>query len=76
MVDYAIGLKAELNSTKTWVAGYANDVMAYIPLRRVLAEGGYEGGGAMVYYGLPTIWAPEVENAIVAEVHKQLSPNQ
>ena len=76
VVDYAIRLKAELNSTKTWVAGYANDVMAYIPSRRVLAEGGYEGGGAMVYYGLPTIWAPEVENAIVAEVHKQLSPNQ
>ena len=24
--------------------------MAYIPSRRVLAEGGYEGGGAMVYY--------------------------
>jgi hypothetical protein len=76
VVDYAVRLKAELKGTKTWVAGYSNDVMAYIPSRRVLTEGGYEGGGAMIYYGLPTVWAPEVENAIVAEVHKQLTPRQ
>ncbi|MCA9118665.1 MAG: neutral/alkaline non-lysosomal ceramidase N-terminal domain-containing protein [Planctomycetaceae bacterium] len=76
VVDYAIRLKAELSGTKTWVAGYSNDVMAYIPSRRVLVEGGYEGGGAMVYYGLPTVWAPEVENDIVVEVHNQLTPKQ
>ena len=40
------------------MTGYANDVMAYIPSLRVLKEGGYEGGGAMIYYGLPTVWAP------------------
>ena len=57
----------------TWVAGYANDVMAYIPSRRVLLEGGYEGGGAMVYYGLPTVWAPQVEEDIVNEVRRQLT---
>ena len=72
VVDYAIRLKAELQGARTWVAGYANDVMAYIPSRRVLREGGYEGGGAMVYYGLPTVWAPDVEKAIVDEVHAQL----
>ncbi|MBC8351026.1 MAG: neutral/alkaline non-lysosomal ceramidase N-terminal domain-containing protein [Planctomycetes bacterium] len=76
VVDYAVRLKAELSGTKTWVAGYANDVMAYIPSRRVLTEGGYEGGGAMVYYGLPTVWSPEVENSIVAEVHNQLTPQK
>ena len=75
VVDYALRLKAELQGRRTWVAGYANDVMAYIPSRRVLAEGGYEGGGSMVYYGLPTIWAPELENAIVTEVHRQLEPS-
>lgn len=68
VVDYAIRLKAERRGTKTWVAGYANDVMAYIPSRRVLMEGGYEGAGAMVYYGLPTIWAPEVEQVLVSGV--------
>lgn len=71
VVDYAIRLKSELRGAKTWVAGYANDVMAYIPSRRVLTEGGYEGAGAMVYYGLPTAWAPEVEETIVEEVLRQ-----
>ena len=72
VVDFALRLKAELAGAKTWVAGYANDVMAYIPSRRVLREGGYEGAGAMVYYGLPTPWAPTVENDIVHSARTQL----
>ncbi len=72
VVDFAVRLKAELKGPKTWVAGYSNDVMAYIPSRRVLTEGGYEGGGAMIYYGQPTVWAPEVEESIVKEVHALL----
>ncbi len=71
VVDYAKRLKIELSGKSTWVAGYSHDVMAYIPSRRVLTEGGYEGGGAMVYYGLPTVWGPEVEERIVREVHRQ-----
>jgi hypothetical protein len=67
VVDYALRLKRELGP-RTWVAGYCNDVMAYIPSLRVLNEGGYEGGGAMVYYGLPSPWAPEVEKRVVDEV--------
>ncbi len=73
VVDYALRLKVELSGTRTWVAGYANDVMAYIPSRRVLREGGYEGGGAMVYYGLPTVWAPAIENLIVSTVHSMIT---
>jgi hypothetical protein len=72
VVDYAVRLKQELGREKTWVAGYSNDVMAYIPSRRVLGEGGYEGGGAMVYYSLPCPWAPEVEEMIVRSVHEQM----
>ena len=72
VVDFAIRLKAELAGMKTWVAGYSNDVMAYIPSRRVLIEGGYEGEGAMVYYGLPTKWSLDVEESIVREVHRQI----
>jgi hypothetical protein len=68
VVDYSLRLKSELGAGRTWVAAYTNDVMAYIPSRRVLAEGGYEGGGAMVYYGQPTVWAPEIEELIVKEV--------
>ena len=72
VVDFALRLKTERRESKTWVAGYSNDVMAYIPSRRVLREGGYEGGGAMVYYGLPTAWSPDVEKDIIDEVNRQL----
>jgi hypothetical protein len=71
VVDYALRLKSELAGRRTWCAGYSNDVMAYIPSRRVLSEGGYEGASSMIYYGLPTVWAPELEDAIVREVHRQ-----
>jgi hypothetical protein len=74
VVDYAVRLKSELRGRQTWCAGYSNDVMAYIPSRRVLMEGGYEGATSMVYYGLPTVWAPEVEEAIVTEVKRQAAP--
>lgn len=74
VVDYSLRLKAELGPDRTWVAGYANDVMAYIPSLRVLKEGGYEGGGAMLYYGLPSAWADDVEEKIVSEVHRQAAP--
>jgi hypothetical protein len=70
VVAYALRLKRELGPI--WVAGYTNDVMAYIPSLRVLKEGGYEGGGAMVYYGLPAVWAPQVEETIIAAVHEQV----
>lgn len=74
VIDYAVRLKKELGGRNVWVAGYTNDVMAYIPSLRVLKEGGYEGGGAMLYYGLPTIWSPAVEETIVKTVHELANP--
>lgn len=73
VVDYAVRLKRERWGEQTWVAAYANDVMAYIPSRRVLKEGGYEGGGSNVYYGLPALWDESIESAIVDAVH-EISP--
>jgi hypothetical protein len=72
VVDFSLRLKSELGPDDVWVAGYANDVMAYIPSLRVLREGGYEGGGAMRYYGQPSPWAEDVEELIVGEVHRQV----
>jgi hypothetical protein len=72
VVDYSIRFKTELGVDDVWVAGYANDVMAYIPSLRVLREGRYEGGGAMVYYGQPSPWGEDVEELIVREVHRQV----
>jgi hypothetical protein len=70
VVDYALRLKQELGPRKTWVTAYANDVMGYIASRRVLSEGGYEGGGSRIYYGLPAVWHPDIEDRIVATVKK------
>jgi hypothetical protein len=71
VADFANRTKTEQRGIQTWMAGYSNDVMAYIPSRRVLTEGGYEGGGAMVYYGQPTVWSEQVENQIMEEIGRQ-----
>jgi len=72
VVDYSLRLKRELGGEKLWVAGYTNDVFAYIPSERVLQEGGYEGAGAMIYYGPPGPWAPGIEAGIINTVHSIL----
>lgn len=69
VVDYALRLKAELTGRPIWVAGYSNDVFGYVPSRRVLQEGGYEGGGAMLYTPLPGPFAPSVEELVIEKVH-------
>jgi hypothetical protein len=68
VVDYSLRFKQEYGWDDTWVAGYSNDVFAYIPSLRVLKEGGYEGGGAMIGYGQPGPFAPPVEEVIASQV--------
>jgi len=69
VVDYSLRLKREIPGAGTWVAGYSNDYFGYMPSRRVLEEGDYEGGEANV--GIhPGYWAPSVEERIVAKVHE------
>lgn len=70
VVDYSLRLKAQYGWANTWVAGYSNDVFAYIPSVRVLKEGGYEGGGAMIPYGQPGRFHPAVEETIVDVVER------
>jgi hypothetical protein len=70
VVDYSLRFKAELGRGNTWVASYANDVMGYIPSRRVLLEGRYEGGEARYPYGLPAPWSAECEELIVSKVRE------
>lgn len=72
VVDYGLRLKAELDRSRVWITAYANNNPCYIPSERILKEGGYEGGGAMVYYDMPTIFKPGLEEPIVKEVKAQL----
>ena len=75
-IDYALRLKRELGEKSKgaiWVAGYSNDVMTYIPSKRVLLEGGYEGGSAMIYVRStvhPSPWAPQIEETLVGKIHE------
>jgi len=73
VVDYALRIKREAGRTPTWVAGYSNDVFAYIPTERVLSEGGYEGREAMRFTSLPGAFLPGLEEAIVSTVRRLLS---
>ena len=78
VVDYSLRLKRELpapdgSGPAVWVAGYSNDVFAYIPSRRVLLEGGYEAGGAMRY--MTTVlqhgpFDPSVEQRVISKVRE------
>jgi neutral ceramidase len=66
-VDYALRFEKEFGP-QTWVNGYANDVMAYIPSRRLWEEGGYQAG-AFDVYGLPANrWCPDIEDRIAGAV--------
>jgi hypothetical protein len=73
VVDYSLRLKKELgaHSLAAWIAGYSNDVMAYIPSRRVREEGGYEAEGAMRFSAThPGPWALTVEEKIIGKVNE------
>jgi hypothetical protein len=79
VVDYALKFKHEFGE-QTWVAGYCNDVMTYLPSLRVLREDtpplanprwGYEGSHALIVYGLPARrWAEDVEDRITDAAHR------
>ena len=68
VVDYSLRLKRDIQDPIVWVSGYTNDVMAYIPSLRVWQEGGYEGGGAMIYGSHPARWSEKVEGHIMSTV--------
>ena len=76
VVDYSLRIKRENrkpDGPDVWVAGYSNDVFAYIPSLRILLEGGYEAGGAMRYMTTvvqPGAFAPNVEDLLMGRVNE------
>jgi hypothetical protein len=73
VVDYALRAKREFAGENLVVAGYCNDVMCYVPSRRVLREGGYEAVDSMIYYGRPGPFAESVEENIFTAARKVMS---
>jgi neutral ceramidase len=56
---------------RVWVAGYSNYVFGYLPSLRVLREGGYEGGGAMVYSSFyPGPFTESVEERMIGKARE------
>jgi hypothetical protein len=72
VVDYALRLKRELaGPAAVWVAGYTNDYFGYLGSRRVINEGGYEGGDANTrILNHPGRFTPEAEDTVIAKVHE------
>lgn len=66
LIGYAIAVK-NIFGPDTFVMGYSNDVMAYIPTLTVLNEGGYEGTRSPIF---TTPWAPTIEGQIISEAVK------
>lgn len=69
VVDYDLRAKKEYPDENMFVAGYCNEVMCYIPSRRVLEEGGYEADRSMVAYGFPGPFANNVEDKVFSAIH-------
>jgi neutral ceramidase len=75
VVDYSLRFKKEFGNQKgskpmLWFAGYSNDVSFYLPSLRVLKEGGYEGGGHMMYTQFTGPFQEDVEERTFAAIRK------
>jgi hypothetical protein len=71
-VDYSLRLQKELDPSRVWLHGYSNDFGCYVPSERLLKEGGYGGGGEIVYFALPATLQTGIEEKIIAEVRRQV----
>ncbi|HYF37725.1 MAG TPA: hypothetical protein VD994_20655 [Prosthecobacter sp.] len=68
VVDYSLKFKAAYGWDSTWVCGYNNDLLSYVPSLRVLKEGGYEGVTGMYEYGHRAPYTEAVEDQITGAV--------
>jgi neutral ceramidase len=75
-VDYSLRLKREFSGPgRLWVAGYSNDILAYIPSKRVLHEGGYEAFRSLMYWSNPLHpdkFADTLEERIIGKVQEMI----
>lgn len=72
VVDYSLKFKAAHGWNTTWVCGYNNDLLSYVPSLRVLKEGGYEGVSGMYEYGHRAPYTEDVEERITTKVDEMI----
>lgn len=70
VVDYSLKFKEAYGWNTTWVSGYNNDLLCYVPSLRVLREGGYEGTLGMWEYGHRAPFTETVEERITGLVDR------
>lgn len=73
VVDYALKTKKMYPNEQFIFSGYSNEVMCYIPSKRVLQEGGYEAVDNMIYYGMPGPFDESIEDRIVGAIKTVMS---
>jgi hypothetical protein len=74
VVDYSRKPKAEFaGGPMVWVAGYCDDVFAYLPSLRVLQEGGYEGRTGIIHQLVATPFTATVEDRVMGGIRKAVA---
>lgn len=70
VIDYAHMMRDEFAGPVVWVAGYCNDMFAYVPTKAVLQEGGYEGGRSVLWSYLPAPFTGETEEGVMSAARR------
>ena len=78
VVDYSLRFRKQFAGVDSkgpmlWFAGYSTDVSFYLPSLRVLKEGGYEGGGHMVYTKFSGPFAEDVEERVFRAIRSAVN---
>lgn len=60
---------------RTIFFGYTEEVLAYIPTRQIIEEGGYEGRSSHIYFMLPAPFALEMPEVLLREI-RELVPEE
>ena len=76
VVDYSLKFKGLYGWNDTWVFGYNNDLLSYVPSERVLKEGGYEGDSGMAEYGHRAPYKKGIEDQISKLVHELIKKSE
>jgi neutral ceramidase len=66
--EIGLAIKAKSPIPSTFVCGYTNGTLGYIPSRKAIPEGGYEISDAFKMYDYPSCLAGETEDLLYKEI--------